>query len=485
MHFFFQEFESTKLLNENRRQTLAASYDVALTEKTTSDYQKLKEEYDELKIRYQSVTENERTLCGQISHLERDKQTIENLSDKRREEIDHLSRQIITIRKEVNDTGKALREKVHIMSLQDNKIKSMKLTLTNFEKETAGANQEILKLTNDKSVLCEKLNGTTEEISYLRTTFKHESETLRKQLDSQMMFNERERIKLMKSNKRKLEELNGEIYRLKSDHVSSAAAEQVNVNDFDLLHTNKDIAIQDTMEQKQNELRQEQSYLPHLQTAEKQLEHPEFICNREILEQYMNQVEEQNMRNQSQYKVLVDENGMLYFALKRSQDYINHLEIGLSQKHNELLTMTKERHGDTEKVETDYKQKLANMESLLKKEMGNQKDLMNELQHSKKTVNELQSDLREKRTSYESSLAVSSKTRESDIERLREEHNDEMVQLERKKNRQIEDEKQHNLNIKNILDIYKDEKTVLQEQVCKYQYYHHQKKKTSITVHGF
>lgn len=39
--------------------------------------------------------------------------------------------------------------------------------------------------------------------------------------------------------------------------------------------------------------------------------------------------------------------------------------------------------------------------------MGNQKYLMNELKEYKERVNELQSDLREKRTSYESSLAAS------------------------------------------------------------------------------
>jgi YesN/AraC family two-component response regulator len=102
---------------------------------------------------------------------------------------------------------------------------------------------------------------------------------------------------------------------------------------------------------------------------------------------------------------------------------------------------------DKEKVEMDYKQKLANIESLLKKEMGNQKDLMNELKQNKERVNELQSALREKRTSYESALAASSKTRESEIESLREEYNGNMLQLEREKNRQIEDEKQRRLNL--------------------------------------
>lgn len=67
-----------------------------------------------------------------------------------------------------------------------------------------------------------------------------------------------------------------------------------------------------------------------------------------------------------------------------------------------------------------------------------------------------------------------------------------MLQLERKKNRQIEDEKQHKLNIEEScdnlnqkIDTLMAENKNLKQQVYKYQYYHHQKKKTSITVHGF
>lgn len=86
------------------------------------------------------------------------------------------------------------------MSSQDKKINSMKLSLKNLEKEAAAANEQILKLTYDNSVLCEKLNGTKEEITYLKAAFSSESQELRKKLNSQMISNEQEINGLMESN---------------------------------------------------------------------------------------------------------------------------------------------------------------------------------------------------------------------------------------------------------------------------------------------
>ena len=45
-------------------------------------------------------------LQQQIFNLESQKQMFENLSDERREEIDDLTGQIVTIKKVVNDTDK-------------------------------------------------------------------------------------------------------------------------------------------------------------------------------------------------------------------------------------------------------------------------------------------------------------------------------------------------------------------------------------------
>jgi hypothetical protein len=58
-----------------------------------------------------------------------------------------------------------------------------------------------------------------------------------------------------------------------------------------------------------------------------------------------------------------------------------------------------------------------------------------------------------------------------------------MLQLEREKNRQIEDEKQRRLNLEESchnlnerIEMSMGENNSLKQQVYKYQYYHHQKK---------
>lgn len=62
---------------------------------------------------------------------------------------------------------------------------------------------------------------------------------------------------------------------------------------------------------------------------------------------------------------------------------LNYLENILTQRQTEIQTLTEEMNEDKEKMGADYKQKLANIESILKKEMANQNDLMNELKQNK------------------------------------------------------------------------------------------------------
>ena len=503
--------------------------------------------------------------------------------------VTHLENELSDVNTRLKDTDKVLeekstllQEKIHITSLQDEEIDSLKISLQNLEKEAAASNEQILKLTDENSELCEKLNGMESELNNLKAVFTSEKDGLHERINTLMESHRHKISELTKLYEEKTQELNSEIDRLKSDLMSCDSEihkleqeiknlkssietlKQQHVHEIDSLCTEKDMVVKtfetkisdihdnfgkkkivlieshqaeidslnseylsskDHFKRIEQELRNrlknetqslqkdhqyqidslnekmkaESEQVQSMKAAcerrvtetekywQSQLEQLEVEYHRASLEQkqdYNNQVQEQEMRYQSQYEVLVEEKDMILSNQKITfQDRVKQLETRLSQKQNELLTLTNEMNEDKEKVEMDYKQKLANIESLLKKEMGNQKDLMNELKQNKERVNELQSALREKRTSYESALAASSKTRESEVESLREEYNGNMLQLEREKNRQIEDEKQHRLNLEeschNLNERIKmsmAENNSLKQQVYKYQYYHHQKK---------
>jgi predicted nucleic acid-binding Zn-ribbon protein len=61
--------------------------------------------------------------------------------------------------------------RIHITSLQDEEIDSLKISLQNLEKEAAASNEQILKLTDENSELCEKLNGMESELNNLKAVF--------------------------------------------------------------------------------------------------------------------------------------------------------------------------------------------------------------------------------------------------------------------------------------------------------------------------
>ena len=546
-----------------------------VAESKQADNDKLGSENKNLNIKVEELNEKLVKEC-------KDNDSMRHKCKEQDNRVTHLENELSDVNTRLKDTDRVLEEKVHIISLQDQEIDSLKISFQNLEKEAAVFNEQILKITDENSDLCEKLNVMESELDNLKAVFTSEKDGLHERIKFLMESHKHEISELKKSNEEKTQELNSEIDRLKSDLMSCdteihkleqeiknlkssiEALKQQHVHEINSLCSEKDMVVK-TFEAKISEIRENfgrkknelieshkaeieslnSEYLSskdHFKRIEQelrnrlknetqslqkdhqyqidslnekmkaeseqaqsmkaacerkvtetekywksQLEQLEVEYHRASLEQkqdYNNQVQEQEMRYQSQYEVLVEEKDMILSNQKITfQDRVKQLETRLSQKQNELLTLTNEMNEDKEKVEMDYKQKLANIESLLKKEMGNQKDFMNEMKEYKERVNELQSDLREKRTSYESSLAASSKTRESEIESLREEYNGNILQLEREKNRQIEDEKQcrlnleescHNLNER--IEMSTAENNRLKQQVYKYQYYHHQKK---------
>lgn len=562
-----------------------------VAESKQADNDHLCSENKNLKIKVEELNEILVKEC-------KENDSIRHKCKKQENSVTHLENELSQVNTRLKDTDKVLeekstllQEKVHIISLQDKEIDRLKTSLQNLEKEAAASNDQILKLTDENSELCEKLNGMESELYNLKEVFTSEKDVLHERINTLMESHRHEISELTKINEEKTQELNSEIDCLKSELMSCDSEihrleqeiknlkssivdlKQQHVHEIDSLCTEKDMVVKtfetkisdihDNFGKKKNELieshqaeidslnseylsskdhfkRIEQEFRNRLKNEtqslqqdhqyqidslndkmkaeseqvqivkavcerkvtetekywQSQLEQLEVEYHRASLEQkqnYNNQVQEQEMRYQSQYEVLVEEKDMILSNQKITfQDRVKQLESRLSQKQNELLTLTNEMNEDKEKVEMDYKQKLANIESLLKKEMGNQKDLMNELKQNKERVNELQSALREKRTSYESSLAASSKTREHEIESLREEYNGNMLHLEREKNRQIEDEKQcrlnleescHNLNERIEISMAENNSLKQQVHVHKYQcYHHHHKKKPSITV---
>ncbi|CAC5415354.1 unnamed protein product [Mytilus coruscus] len=299
--------------------------------------------------------------------------------------------------------------------------------------------QELERIYSEKeSVLndCEtKLKGTNEKLckekNELIENHKAELQSLNSELsDSKQKF-DNTIVQLKEQSKNDLESLKNE-FKLQVERMTGELKQEN--EKISSLKKECKVKVSETEKYWQSQLEQLQDEYAQASDEQKQ--------------EYDSQVQEQEVRYQSQYEALVQEREMILSNQKMAfQERVNYLENRLTQRQTEIQTLTKEMNEDKEKTETDYKQKLANIESILKKEMSNQKDLMNELKQNKERVNELQSALREKRTSYETSLKASKNAWDSDLDNLREEYNGKMSELEREKNRQIEDEKQRRINM--------------------------------------
>ncbi|XP_071173950.1 putative leucine-rich repeat-containing protein DDB_G0290503 isoform X1 [Mytilus edulis] len=426
-------------------------------------------EISDLKISLQNTEEEVLSAKEQVSELTEENSELNKSLENMNNELKNLQTIFNNKKIELNEKIQTLLEshKNEILELKESSESEIKVLNSEIEKmksDLLSCDTEILRLEQENRDLKSSLELLKEEHLQELEQIHSEKETVLNECETRLKgTNEKlykEKNELIESHKMELQSLNSEFSESKQKFENTIVQlKEQSKNDLESLKCEFKLQV----ERMTTELKQEHEKMSSLkkdckvkvsetekywQSQLEQLQEEYAQASDEQKQEYDSQVQEQEVRYQSQYEALVQEREMILSNQKMAfQERVNYLENRLTQRQTEIQTLTKEMDEDKGKTETDYKQKLANIESILKKEMSNQKDLMNELKQNKERVNELQSALREKRTSYETSLKASKNAWDSDLDNLREEYNGKMSELEREKNRQIEDEKQRRINM--------------------------------------